>query len=175
VGSAPASLGLTIIPYVSLRFVRKLGEGAFGVVEERVWNASPVAVKANGLGVGSGDGSVLDAEIRLYGQLRESPHPNIVTVMGVCTDAPDGKVRLVMRLCSKGSLDNVLKGVRAQVRVMLAIPHTLTWFTTARCPRPTRTPLFPAVLVAPVLNRPLLNHAMLCVRRVVCRWRMWSR
>ena len=33
-----------------------------------------------------------------------SPGANVVQVYGLCFDAPDGKVRIVMELCSHGSL-----------------------------------------------------------------------
>ncbi len=29
------------------------------------------------------------------------PHKNIVTAYGICTDAPDGQLRIVMELCTK--------------------------------------------------------------------------
>ena len=34
-----------------------------------------------------------------------NPHENIVSVYGICTDAPDGNLRLVMRLCVKSVWD----------------------------------------------------------------------
>jgi serine/threonine protein kinase len=93
--------------------VRKLGQGAFGEVEERVWHDTPVAVKSNGMG--AGDVAALAAEVRLYERLAGSPHPNVVPVMGICVDAPDGKLRLIMRLCPKGSLDDLLAAARVEV------------------------------------------------------------
>jgi hypothetical protein len=99
---APA---LPRIPFSDLRHVRKLGHGAFGEVEECLWHDAPVAVKANG--IGPGDAAGLEAEERLYERLSGSQHPNVVAVMGVCVDAPDGKVRVVMRLCAKGSLEDL--------------------------------------------------------------------
>jgi hypothetical protein len=34
-----------------------------------------------------------------------SPHENIVSVYGICTDAPDSSLRIVMRLCVKSVWD----------------------------------------------------------------------
>jgi hypothetical protein len=83
-------------------------------VDECLWHDTPVAVKANGLK--PSDAAALATEISLYERLAGNSHPNVVTVMGVCTDSPDGKVRLVMRLCAKGSLDNLLMKSRVEVR-----------------------------------------------------------
>ena len=52
----------------------------------------------------------------VYERLSGSPHPNVVAVMGACVDAPDGKLRIVMRLCPKGSLDDLLVKARETVR-----------------------------------------------------------
>jgi hypothetical protein len=74
-----------------------------------------VAVKCNG--AACGDTATIDNERQLYDKLLLHPHENILTVYGMCSDAPDGKVRLVMKYCVKGSLDDYLTGtVKAQVR-----------------------------------------------------------
>ena len=39
------------------------------------------------------------------------PGANVATLFGVCYDAPDGKVRIVMELCTHGSLRAHLKGL----------------------------------------------------------------
>ena len=42
---------------------------------------------------------------------------NVVQVYGICFDAPDGKVRIIMELCSHGSLRKHLKALpRDKVR-----------------------------------------------------------
>ncbi len=117
-GPASAVVGaragtLARIAYTTLTRRRSLGVGASGEVDECLWYDTPVAVKANGLK--PSDAAALAEEIRLYERLAGNSHPNVVTVMGVCTDAPDGKVRLVMRLCAKGSLDNLLVKSRVEV------------------------------------------------------------
>jgi hypothetical protein len=38
-----------------------------------------------------------------------NPHDHVLPVYGICTDTPDGKVRLVMNYCEKGSLDALLR------------------------------------------------------------------
>ncbi len=51
-----------------------------------------------------------------YNKLHEQPHPNILTVYGICTDAPSGKLLLVMELCEKGSVYDLLMRERPRVR-----------------------------------------------------------
>jgi hypothetical protein len=84
------------------------------MVEQRSWNGTDVAVKLNGMD--ACDVAALMREVALYEVLLVRPHPHVVQVLGICTDAWDGKVRLVMRLCAKGSLDGVLVQARAKVR-----------------------------------------------------------
>jgi serine/threonine protein kinase len=72
------------------------------------WSARGVAVAVKCNGTECMDGAAIENERRQYEKLLSSPHENIVPVYGICTDAPDGKVRLVMRFCEKGSLDSYL-------------------------------------------------------------------
>ena len=108
---APSSGGrLPLVPWADLAFRRHLGKGAFGDVALMAWarRGLTVAVKCNG--TTCADGDAIDNERRLYELLKDNPHENIVPVYAICTDAPDGKVRLVMRFCEKGSLDSYLVG-----------------------------------------------------------------
>ena len=44
---------------------------------------------------------------------------NVVQLFGFCFDAPDGKIRIVMELCSLGSLEHFLKSLTGEsVRVV---------------------------------------------------------
>jgi hypothetical protein len=90
-----------------------LGAGAFGEVEQREWGGARVAVKVNGLH--ADHAAALRTEVALYERLRDRPHPNILPVMGVCSDAPDGRVRLVMKCCERGSLEGLLVATRGKV------------------------------------------------------------
>jgi hypothetical protein len=110
-GASRPSATLPRIPYSSLAYVRKLGKGAYGEVGEYLWLGTPVAVKVNGLE--ASDEAALDKEVELYSRL--SPHPHVVAVMGICRDALDQKVRLVMRLCPKGSLEDWLASERRRM------------------------------------------------------------
>ena len=97
-----------------------------------------VAVKCNG--TTCADAAAIDNERRLYDKLLLHPHENILTVYGICTDALDGKVRLVMRFCEKGSLDDFLAGT-AKRKVCLCVHD---WFVAPVCrccePRACRAP-----------------------------------
>ena len=98
------------MPWTALAHLRNLGSGAFGDVALMDWSARglTVAVKCNG--TDCVDGAAIDNERRLYELLSANQHDNILPVYGICTDAPDGKVRLVMKYSAKGSLDKYLTG-----------------------------------------------------------------
>jgi hypothetical protein len=71
------------------------------------WKGVLVAAKRNG--TDCEDTAAIDNERSLYEKLMANPHDHVLPVYGICTDAPDGKVRLVMKLCEKGSLDALLR------------------------------------------------------------------
>ena len=48
---------------------------------------------------------------------------NVVQVYGICFDAPDGKLRIVMELCSHGSLRAHLKALPPGKVHRLAVRH----------------------------------------------------
>jgi hypothetical protein len=121
-GSQVRMSQLARIPFSELIVRRIIGRGAFGVVEECMWHGTSVAVKCNG--VGATDGVMMTREVQLYERLQGRPHENIVQVFGVCVDAPDGNLRLVMRLCVKGPLDDFLASSRPSVS--LSGPDTST-------------------------------------------------
>jgi serine/threonine protein kinase len=56
------------------------------------------------------------------------PCRNVVTVYGLCTDAPDGLLRLVMEYCEGGSLEAFLQTCE-QVWSGLALLQSRWWFT----------------------------------------------
>jgi serine/threonine protein kinase len=101
---------LPLVPWTALAHLRNLGKGAFGDVALMDWSARglTVAVKCNG--TDCVDGAAIDNERRLYELLLTNPHDHILPVYGICTDAPDGKVQLVMKYSAKGSLDKYLTG-----------------------------------------------------------------
>ena len=109
------------MPHAHLTHPRRLGKGAFGDVDlaEYLERGLTVAVKCNG--TTCADAAAIDNERRLYDKLLLHPHDNILPVYGICTDAPDGKVRLVMRFCEKGSLDDYLIGT-AKHEVCFVLP-----------------------------------------------------
>ncbi len=128
------------MPHTLLTHPRFLGKGAFGDVDlaEYVERGLTVVVKCNG--TTCADAAAIDNERRLYDKLLLHPHENILTVYGICTDALDGKVRLVMRFCEKGSLDDFLAGT-AKRKVCLCVHD---WFVAPVCrccePRACRAP-----------------------------------
>ena len=104
----PAALQRAHVPMDSLHRERKIGEGAFG----EVWaarlngkNGTPVAVKTMIAGVGERHADDFKAEVLLSLELR---HPNIVQLLGGSWDIDSGEMCLVLELCDRGSLDDVL-------------------------------------------------------------------
>jgi hypothetical protein len=72
-----------------------------------------VAVKCNG--TDCYDPKAINNERRLYNELLTRPHEYILPVYGICTDAPDRKLRLVMKCCEVGGLDSLLANARPLV------------------------------------------------------------
>ena len=108
--AAPAGPRLPLIPHASLK-ARSLGpSGAFGDLEFMEWLAKGITVAVKRNGTECVDTAAIDNERSLYEKLMANPHDHVLPVYGICTDAPDGKVRLVMKLCEKGSLDALLRG-----------------------------------------------------------------
>ena len=48
--------------------------------------------------------------------LSVAPNIHIVGVFGICADAPDGRLRMVMEYCEHGSLRSHLSGMEQEVR-----------------------------------------------------------
>jgi hypothetical protein len=117
---SPAAL-LPLIPITTLRREGSCGVGAFGEVYRAFWSGgrTRVAVKANGLACT--DTAAIENERALYELLLVNPHPSVLPVYGICTDAPDGRLRLVMRVCEKGSLFSLLVEQRWEVRGHVSI------------------------------------------------------
>jgi serine/threonine protein kinase len=88
-----------------LRELQTVGGGAFGQVQRAMWtNNAEVAVKQNGKTCL--DRTAIDDERRVLECL--APHVNVVRVFGLCVDAPDGNLRIVMEMCVC-SLDVLLR------------------------------------------------------------------
>jgi hypothetical protein len=92
--------------FSDFKIERELGSGSFGTVWKATKLGTPYAVKMTLTNVTDKDS--LERERRVCAQLRAKPHRNVVQVFGVCTDAPDGKLRLVLDFCELGALDEYL-------------------------------------------------------------------
>ena len=80
-----------------------------------------MAVKSTG--VSCSNAAAVDSERKLLEVLQQSPHKNVLVVYGICTDAPDGSMRLVMAFCSGGGLEKYLQGFRASGTVRVGAPR----------------------------------------------------
>ncbi len=135
--SASASTSVSVsagsipfVPFADLKFVRSLGNGAFGDVYAAIWRGdTKVAVKANG--VACADRTAIDNERQLLEVLARFPHTNVVTVYGMCVDAPDGLLRIVMQHCEPGNLTSFLSGFR---EVRWAVGAVTELSSLASCP-----------------------------------------
>jgi hypothetical protein len=116
IAAASSTTRLKCIPFACLTLLRHLTSGTFGAVDVMSWiGGITVAVKFNK--TSQTDTAVIDNEHRLYGKLLGNPHDNVLPVYGICKDAPDGKMRLVMKFCEKGSLCDHLRQMEGQVRL----------------------------------------------------------
>jgi hypothetical protein len=116
---------LPVMPWHALRVRRKIGEGGFGTVELVMWRGKMFAAKRNG--VHSFDVRAIENEAALYGRLHPHPHPNVLQVHGLCIDAPDGMVRLMMSFCEKGSLSGELLRMGSKVCTYLKRVNRRVW------------------------------------------------
>merc|ERR1711998_572537 len=84
-----------------------LGEGNFGTVYKGVWREREVAVKTMRTSkVTKHAVNDFRAEVVLMAPLQ---HPNLVNLLGACwEDGPD-KLFIVLELCTRGSLDDLMK------------------------------------------------------------------
>ncbi len=107
---------LATIPYRDLTArggdAEAIGRGAAGTVFAALWRGDTAVAVKKRRGVSSSDAAAVDNERRLLQTLARLPHANVVTVFGLCVDAPDGDLRIVMELCEWGSLEDFLRTPR---------------------------------------------------------------
>jgi serine/threonine protein kinase len=122
---------LVSYPWTSFVRVGALGSGAFGtIVKMRSLSGDSVAVKSVGaLSVQAS--SSFSKECRLCGVIARHPHRNVVQVIGRIVDAPDSKLRLILGLYEKGSLNDLLWVYRSQCG--LALVDVLGIFLQVAC------------------------------------------
>ena len=115
------------IPFAGLTTRRTLGEGAFGAVDAAWWAGGQtlVAVKRNG--VLCSDRAAIENETRLLEVLLRNPHGNIIRCLGVCVDAPDGALRLVMECCDGGSVADAILRPAQRDEVSGHVPCSDAW------------------------------------------------
>ena len=124
-GTTTIAPRLPFVPHSSLLLRTLGGSGAFGELEFMEWLAKGIMVAVKRNGTNCVDAAAIDNERRLYEQLLLNPHDHILPVYGICTDAPDGKVRLVMKFCERGSLDVLLRDHARPLVGVAAVPTTL--------------------------------------------------
>jgi hypothetical protein len=126
------------IDFRELKLLHVVGAGSFGRVYAAEWHSTSVACKmllqdaASTAGSGSlssGGGSLAStqaAAASLLAKLEEEAdimlnlrHPNVVQIMGICTDPPC----LVTEFCAKGSMTDCLRAARGDANVAAQ----LTW------------------------------------------------
>ncbi len=77
------------------------------------WRHTAVALKSTST-VDEHDTNALRNEIANYAVMKF--HDNVVTIYGICEDAPDGRPRIVMQFCLYGSVLHNVQSL-ATVRV----------------------------------------------------------
>jgi hypothetical protein len=80
-------------------------------------------------------GRLVTAVIRL---LQMNPHKHVLRTFGICVDAPDGLVRIVMDVCEEGSLFVITHRAQPGVRAVVTLCHFPSCPTAAVlcCPGP---------------------------------------
>ncbi|ELR14267.1 protein kinase domain containing protein [Acanthamoeba castellanii str. Neff] len=105
------------IEYDELRFVEKIGAGAFGAVYRGTWRGSVVAIKK----LHDFDWFNMETveEFRREAALAQllSNHPMVVNFIGACSQAPN--FCMVSEFCDQGSLESVLRGKNAVADIPL--------------------------------------------------------
>jgi hypothetical protein len=90
-------------------------------------NGPEVAVKCTS--IDSADPEAILNEGLLFQRVMNWPHPCVVQVLGLCTDAPDGALRLVMKYYERGDLNDVLVAARP----LVSAPLTAADRSTLHC------------------------------------------
>ena len=127
-GATVTGTGVAVHKYTALRLdgprAEAVGSGSLGLVwrvplELLPWDVDckVVAVKVNG--VKCADRKAMTSELSQLELLTSSPHDHVIRVLGVCSDAPDGWLRVVMPFYPGLSLGQVLSN-RAKVCCPLA-------------------------------------------------------
>ena len=120
---------LRTIPFCTLQRREDIGHGSFGQVSLAWWTAggTTVAVKCNG--VSCVDVAAIDNERAVLEIIAGAPHRHVLTVYGLCVDAPDGALRIVMDHCDGGGLDALLSQRSVEhccCRSLHNVVHTLS-------------------------------------------------
>jgi serine/threonine protein kinase len=116
-----------VISLEQLEIGETIGEGTFGVVCKAMFLThsfpQPVAVKK---------ARNLTSKEQLRSLLKESllmkrfDHPNIVGLLGVCFDTPEGYPYLVLPFMAKGNIKDYLKAKRVHTTDTLSLPDGIT-------------------------------------------------
>ena len=132
-------------PFEAISMRRKLGGGAFGDVFEVLVGGDMVAAMKVSSDAAV-DAGALDHERALLESL--PPHANVVTVWGLCTDAPDGKLRVIMELCQPGSVKDFIRSAATDgcVLVWCAWLSTVWLFLSIAAPLVSGIPVSGCVI-----------------------------
>ncbi len=104
-----ASSVLPIILFADLRDQRVIGKGAFGEVRSaKRGGVEQVVVKTTR--VGAFNKASIAKELGFLRDIPPSSH--VARILGVCVDAPDGELGIVMDYCEHGSLASFMKKQR---------------------------------------------------------------
>lgn len=94
-----------VIPYSDLTFIKKVGEGGFGIVFKAKWKETIVAVKS--ISIEDEEDESFEKEAQLLSSLK---HPNIITFYGISLS--DTRKLMVVEYFEKGSLDKVIHNLK---------------------------------------------------------------
>ena len=98
---------MALIPSKNVTEHKEIGHGSFGDGFEAVYSGAKVAVKKSS--TRTADKDAIFKERRLFASIPR--HPNVVYVLGVCEDTPDGQLWIVMEFAPLGSVQSFVKSL----------------------------------------------------------------
>lgn len=87
--------------------VEPISRGSFGIVRRGTKDGTSYAVKVQA--IDCADPAAVENERGVLSRVFHKPHPNVVQVFGTISDAPDGHLRLVLKLCDGGTVAELIQ------------------------------------------------------------------
>eukprot|EP01119_Soliformovum_irregulare_P017850 TRINITY_DN5365_c0_g1_i2.p1 TRINITY_DN5365_c0_g1~~TRINITY_DN5365_c0_g1_i2.p1 ORF type:complete len:843 (-),score=277.84 TRINITY_DN5365_c0_g1_i2:51-2465(-) len=107
------------VKFEEIEILRKIGEGAFGVVFHAKWRNAACVVKQMKMDVND-QLAIRDFLREANNMKRLRPHPNVTDLLGICT-APDKPICILTEYLSEGSLSEMIAKGNITITATLAV------------------------------------------------------